>query len=273
MHRVLLGQFPESTDAHTEAFRDLQREVEREAPDLLLLNEMPFGPWVSAAPKPDAAGAAKAIDAHERGLGQLSKWRVPAIVGSAARASVASREGSYEAGPPLVNDAFAIEDGAARFIHQKHHFPEEPGFHEQSWFQTEREGFAIHDVAGLRVGVLLCSELMFNEHARRYGRLGADVLLVPRASEHASSTWHIAAAMAALVSGCYVLSSNRVGDESGVIFRGEGFAYAPDGQRLGVTSKSAPLLSVHIDRSFIRQRRDAYPCYLPEIDEPKDGPH
>lgn len=264
MHRVLLGQFPESADAQTEAFQDVRRAVEEAAPDLVLLGEMPFGPWVSAEETPQQALAARVVEAHERGLEQLCDWQVPAIISSAARASTTAPSTRHVS--PLVNDAFAIEAGTPRFIHQKHHFPEEPGFYEQRWFTTERRGFELHEVGGLRVGVLLCSELMFNEHARHYGKLGADVLLVPRSSERASRTWHIAAAMAALVSGAYVLSSNRVGERSGVKFEGEGFAYAPDGTLLGVTTARTPRLTIEIDRAFVHKQRAGYPCYLPELE-------
>ena len=46
--------------------------------------------------------------------------------------------------------------------------------------------------------------------------------------------WDAAARMAAIVSGCYVLSSNRVsyGARSGQRFGGHGFAYSPAGDLL-----------------------------------------
>lgn len=76
-------------------------------------------------------------------------------------------------------------------------------------------GFDVLEYRGQRLGVLLCTELMFTEWARHYRRQGAHVIAVPRASGMSMRKWHTAAAMAAIVSGCYVLSSNRaaaVGD-------------------------------------------------------------
>ncbi len=71
---------------------------------------------------------------------------------------------------------------------------------------------------------------MYNEWARSYGRQGAHLIVVPRASEQSFECRKTAAAMAAIVSGCYVVSSNRVGiSGSELEFGGKGFAFAPDG--------------------------------------------
>ncbi|QXI45396.1 hypothetical protein HU734_011815 [Pseudomonas wayambapalatensis] len=66
-----------------------------------------------------------------------------------------------------------------RFVHQKHFFPEEPGFHEQTWFTTAKPGFDVIEVGKLKLGVLLCTKLMFNERARHYGRDGPDLIASP----------------------------------------------------------------------------------------------
>jgi N-carbamoylputrescine amidase len=58
-------------------------------------------------------------------------------------------------------------------------------------------------VLGVRVGVLLCTEAMFNERARAYGREGAELIVIPRASGRDIEPWKIAGAMASLVSGAY----------------------------------------------------------------------
>jgi predicted amidohydrolase len=46
---------------------------------------------------------------------------------------------------------------------------------------------------------------MFNDHVRAYGRLGASLIAVPRATGLSTDIWHAAAKMAAMVSGTYVL--------------------------------------------------------------------
>ena len=65
-------------------------------------------------------------------------------------------------------------------MHHKHYFPEEAGYFEATWFRTEISGFNAISAAGINSGVPLCTELFFNEHARAYGKQGADLIVVPR---------------------------------------------------------------------------------------------
>jgi N-carbamoylputrescine amidase len=81
-----------------------------------------------------------------------------------------------------VNEAVALEQGVLRPLHRKQFFPNEDGWYEANWFAADASGFAVHEVAGLKIGVLLCTEVMFNEYARRYGRAGAELIVVPRAT-------------------------------------------------------------------------------------------
>jgi N-carbamoylputrescine amidase len=81
-------------------------------------------------------------------------------------------------------------------------------------------------------------------------------------------SWKIAGAMASLVSGAYVVSSNRVGrSRSGPQFGGGGFAYAPQGRLLAVTSSANPVGVVELDPKMSTLAQDAYPCYVPELEE------
>jgi len=107
---------------------------------------------------------------------------------------------------------------------------------------------------------------MFNEWARHYRRQGAHVIAVPRASG-ASQKWYTAAAMAAIVSGCYVLSSNRAPAEHDqeLNFAGRGFAFSPAGELLAETSPSNPLVSVEIDVARVAEAQRSYPCYVREL--------
>ena len=51
---------------------------------------------------------------------------------------------------------------------------------------------------------MICSELMFNEWARLYGRQEARIIAVPRAT-FTIDRWLVASGMAAIVSGAFVL--------------------------------------------------------------------
>jgi N-carbamoylputrescine amidase len=67
-------------------------------------------------------------------------------------------------------------------LHRKQYFPNEPGWFESEWYSGDGSGFKVADVLGLKVGVLFCTEAMFNERARAYGKQGASLIVIPRAS-------------------------------------------------------------------------------------------
>jgi N-carbamoylputrescine amidase len=114
------------------------------------------------------------------------------------------------------------------------------------------------------VGFLICTEVMFNEHARQYGRAGAQIIAVPRAVPKPShARWLVAIKMAAVVSGCYVLTSNRGGrDSRGQKFGGMGWIVDPNADLVAQTSSVSPLATATIDTSFVTRAQSEYPCYV-----------
>jgi N-carbamoylputrescine amidase len=76
--------------------------------------------------------------------------------------------------------------------------------------------------------------------------------------------------MAAIVSGCYVLSSNRSSPAGGSPphFGGKGFIYSPTGNLLGTTSDGRPLLTMRINLSLVADAQRRYPCNVREIARP-----
>ncbi len=245
-------------EAGTAAWTALCAAVSRQAPDLLLLNEMPFGPWISAGEVFEEAAWNRSLSLHDAGLAGLPELGAKAVAGTRPRVLDGRR----------VNEAFVwTRDGGMRGVHTKQYFPEEEGFYEARWFEGGPRHFATADAGGLQVGFLICTELMFNEHARHYGRAGADVLLVPRAAGASSlSRWLVAVRMAAIVSGCYVLSSNRAGAGSqGQVFGGAGWIVDPFGDLIAETSPAAPVAVHEIDVALVRRAQSEYPCYVREI--------
>jgi N-carbamoylputrescine amidase len=258
--KIAYVQWPDGLMPETPAWDLIRARVREAAPDLLITNEMPFGSWLPVHASYDAFAASDWVEQHEQGLAALK------ALGCAV---ISSRP--VHAGSSLANEAFALEKGLYSALHHKHYFPAEPGWQEAAWFAPAQEGFAVHTVAGIRVGVLLCTELMFNEHARRYVRDGrAQLIVSPRASGQTLHTWHAAGAMAAIVSGAYVISSNRVGqaqasDAQHPQFGGEGFAYAPGGKLIQVTSFDSPMQVILWDETQVMQAQQDYPCYVQEL--------
>jgi N-carbamoylputrescine amidase len=169
-------------------------------------------------------------------------------------------------GKRLANEAFVLENGIVRPLHRKQYFPNEPGWFETAWYARDDSGFHVAEVLGIKVGVLLCTEAMFNERARAYGRQKGSLLVIPRATGADIEPWKIAGAMASLVSGAYVASSNRIGySKSGTHFGGGGFAYAPEGRLIAVTSATNPVETFDLDPKIPASAQRGYPCYVPEL--------
>lgn len=257
--KVSICQLPDNLAPEHPAWSSWVRHIERERPQLALLNEMPFGPWIADREKYDQSVAAATVRAHEAALPALQALPTAVLGSRPVRGKRA-----------LCNEAFLLVGSLYQPVHHKHYFPEEQGFFERTWFDAERSGFDVVQCNGVRIGVLLCTELMFTEWARHYRRQGAHVIVAPRASTARTEHWDVAARMAAIVSGCYVLSSNRVSNGSGrmAAFGGRGFAYSPSGDLLAETSEALPFACVNIDLGQVAKAQGDYPCYVRELEVP-----
>lgn len=253
--RVGFVQWPDGLAPHSEVWSALAADVARSAPEVLITNEIPFGPWLAASPDFDAEPAQESIRIHERGLEALQALNVPVVISSRP----------VTAGERLANEAFVLERGSLRSLHQKHFFPAEEGWFETEWFKTAKPGFEVTEVDGLRIGVLICTELLFNKKARAYGKAGAHLIAVPRATGRSIATWRTAGAMAAIVSGCYVVSSNRVGSDSGgPTFGGGSYAFAPDGSLLSESREGLSIVVFDLNKRLAEEQKSRYPVYVAE---------
>ncbi|MBD9422863.1 carbon-nitrogen hydrolase family protein [Achromobacter sp. ACM04] len=253
--RICMMEGPADLEPKGATWEGIAERIGELAPDLLVTSEMPFGPWVAADPQYDADRAAASVRVHEAGLDALAALGVPAVVSSRP----------VHAGGRLANEAFALQDGRYTRLHHKQYFPEEPGYFEATWFHAAMDGFEVFEVGGIRLGVQLCTELMFNERSRAYGRAGAELIVAPRASSASTRRWLTAGAMAALVSGCYVVSSNRAGrTAAGQVFGGTAFAFQPDGEPLAQTSDTESIVVIEVDPARARAQQSQYPCYVRE---------
>lgn len=238
-------------------WKELCRTVSREAPDLFLLNEMPFGRWIAAGPGFDVGTWKQSCALHDSALPHLEELGAPVVASTRPR----------EVGGKRVNEAFVwTEDGGASAVHTKQYFPDEEGYFEARWFEGGERHFRVAQAGSYRVGFLICTELMFNEWAREYRRNDAQLILVPRGTSRPTlERWKVAMRMAAIVSGCFVLSSNRGGtDRRGQVFGGAGFVVTPDGDIVVQTSESSPVAFYEIDSHVIARAQRDYPCYVKE---------
>ena len=236
---------------------ELVKRIREARPDVLITNEMPFGAWLAESAAYDGEMAMQSIEIGEDGVEAFHSLEVPAVLSSRP----------VSAGNRLANEAFALFHGKYKRVHHKQYFPDELGYFEENWFQPAISGFDVVDLGGWSAGFLLCTELFFTEWARHYRHQGASLIAVPRASGQSIRTWLPAAQTAAIVSGCYVASSNRFGDASpNLSFGGKGFCIAPSGQVIAETSAEQPVVTFELDLEFCAQCQQDYPCYVKELD-------
>ncbi len=264
--RVAFVEWPENLSSSDGQWAGLKASVISARPDLLLTNELPFGPWLADDADFSEAKAQLSIRAHERGLEALIDLNLPAVISTRPVWN----------GKRLANEAFVLENRATRTLHKKQYFPNEPGWFESAWYASDNSGFDVAEVLGIKIGTLICTEAMFNERARAYGKQKAALIVIPRASGTDIDSWKIAGAMASLVSGAYVISSNRVSSnpagqsKNGTQFGGGGFAYAPrsvspQGRLLSETSPANPVQTFELDSKIVVAAQNEYPCYVPEL--------
>ena len=242
-------------DITADNWETLLSHVEEYGTEILVLNEMPFAKWHWGVPNVDLDIAINAANLHQERMRMLKTLDCKVI---ASRPIIED--------DALFNEAF-LWDGKLNPVHTKHFFPEEPGFYEDSWFTRKPPLFDTFDVGEVTAGVLLCTEMWFDEHARMYGHKGAQLVACPRATETGGlERWKVAFKHISIVSGAYTVTSNRVGTTDTNKFCGYGCIVNPSGEIIAHTSKETPYITQDIDLNQADNAKKNYPCYVREAD-------
>jgi N-carbamoylputrescine amidase len=146
-------------------------------------------------------------------------------------------------------------------LRSKYFLPEEPGSWEATWFQSGDRVFPAFHAGPVPFGLNICTELWALETYTAYAALGVKLLLSPRATSTATmAKWLAAGVVAAVRSGAFSLSSNRV-DPTGRC-GGGGWIIDPNGEVLVTTSAAEPFATRDIDLSEVATARNSYPRYV-----------
>ena len=249
--RVTVCEMPDDRKDFETAWEELIAYVRKQQSDLVLLPELPFYPWIATTPQFDAQVWQMAQEAHEVMIQRLRELSASVVLGT----------------HPLIEGELRLNRGfywtptdGYQGVHDKYYLPNEEGFYERCWFDRGRRDFTLARVQDMVIGFLICSEVMFNEWARYFGRQGANIIAVPRATG-GHERWVVASRMAAIASGAFVISSNRAQDQ---VFGGRGLVVGPDGNVLASTSRQAPFATVDIDLSESTRAKKTYPRDLLE---------
>ena len=232
----------------------LKRHVADAASELVLLPEMCFAPWFCAAPARDDATWQDAVSAHENWLQRLPELGASSVIGSAPR-SIGRKSHN-------IAYLWSARDGL-QWIHKKTYLPNDEGYWEANWYDRAPIDFQPTEAGELKMGLMICTEIWFLQHAREYGRGGIHLLLNPRSTPRPTNAkWLAGGQTAAVVAGAYCLSSNHAGQVGGLELGGAGWLCDPDGALLAITSEAEPFVSLELDLGAAERAKSTYPRYV-----------
>jgi N-carbamoylputrescine amidase len=246
--RVTVCELPHEPDALVPAWAALCDHTKAQGSELVLLPELAMVEPVWESDQFDAARWSAIEAVGETGLGRLPELGATYVVGTRP-VRVDGRR---------LNQAYLWTADGVQPLRSKYFLPEEPGSWEATWFATGDPAFPAFHAGPASFGVSICTELWALETYAAYAALGVDLVLSPRATALATTgKWLAAGVVAAVRSGAFGLSSNRV-DPSGAC-GGRGWIIDPTGEILAVTSATKPFATREIDLAEAVRAKVSYP--------------
>jgi N-carbamoylputrescine amidase len=255
--KITVCELPDDAQEFEFAWQRLVTHVHAHASQLVLLPEMCFSSWFARRADFDAAAWQAAIAAHDTWLARLGELAPAIVLGSRPvnRGALRHNEGY----------AWTAQSGY-QAAHTKYYLPDEDGFWEARWYQRGDGQFRPVQIGALRLGFVICTDIWFMQRARAYSKQGIHLLANPRATPGVTrDKWIAGGRVAAVVSGAYCLSSNKVSPaDEPLHLGGTGWVTGPDGEVLGLTSAEEPFVTVEIDLEKAERAKHTYPRYVKE---------
>ena len=249
--RVATAEFPDEAEHFEAAMDGIARHVEDEKPDLIVLPEMPFTPWIFHVESFDHRQWQDTVEGHARWLERfIGEVEVPLIT---------SRPIEVD-GRRLNQAIYVDEQRELRPLRGKYYLPRDYPAIETPWFDRGDPPGEVFELGGRQVGVQLCSEIMYAEIPRGLGLSGAEIIVQPRATGDAPR-WRAASVLGAGTAGAFVIGSNRR-SVARDWFTGGSWIYSPQGVLVAETSAERPVVSVEIDLSQVRSAKQDYPVTM-----------
>jgi N-carbamoylputrescine amidase len=255
--RVTVCELPHDPAPLAEAWADLAAHTREAESELIVLPEMPFSIWLAATKEVDPDRWSEAVADHERWQERFDELTVPVVIGARPVVVDGTRH----------NEGFVWERGRYTASHHKYYLPDEDGFWEATWYDRgPAPEYPAVATEHTDIGILLCTEVWFTEHARALGRRSIGVLATPRATEwDTRERWLMGGRAAAVMAGAFSLSSNHSGsDAAGMHWGGFGWIIDPNGAVLATTEEDEPFVTLDIDLLDAERAKATYPRYVTE---------
>ena len=168
------------------------------------------------------------------------------------------------------NSAAVIDaDGSLLGVYRKSHIPLNPVFREKMYFKPGNLGYPVFKTRYGNVGVYICHDRHYPEGARCLALGGADIILVPTATNDASLSsrvWEKELMAHAIFNEVFVAGINRVGVETApdgtqLKYYGRSLICNPVGDILVQAGGETEILMTDCDWQEIDQRRIAWQFY------------
>lgn len=181
-----------------------------------------------------------------------------AIAATAVRHGVALITGFAERRDGRVHNAALVisETGRILAIHRKRALP--PGYERRCFTAGDRA--TLVELAGIKVGILVCYEVEFPEAARELALAGAALIAVPTAL---GDRWGVVADRVvparAFENTLFVAYANHAGTDSLGRYLGHSCIVGPDGADLARAGTEAELITADLDLSQMAPLRERLP--------------
>ncbi len=222
--------------------------------DLALLPELPLNRWAPAEREARDEDAEAPGGPRHQAQARAARAAGIALVGGAI---VRDPESGRRYNTALVFDS----RGTLVTTYRKLHLPEEDGFWETNHYEHGSEPPEVVDCFAVPIGVQICSDSHRPEGSHLLAALGAEAIMVPRATEPGTfDRWRAVLWANARTTAAYVLSVSRAEPGLRIPLGGPSIAIAPDGRVLVETTDSSAIVT--LDREAAKQARHSYPGYL-----------
>jgi N-carbamoylputrescine amidase len=250
--KVTVCELPHDPGPLAAAWKSLCEHTAANRSEFVLLPEFAFVEPLWEQDYFDVARWDDAVARSDAWARRLVELGVPHVV-STRPATVGRRH---------FNEGFIWSSGPGAVpLRSKWFLPDEPGGWEARWFVRGQREFPRFTASRLSFGLNICTELWALETYALYAEMGVHAILCPRATGAATRLkWLSAGTVAAVRSGAYCLSSNRVHPDGSC--GGGGWVIGPDGDLLASTSRESPFCTVDLDIGASKAAARTYPRYV-----------
>ena len=249
---LITDVFP--TRGDEERLLDHLREARSRGAQLAVLPELPLNRWAPVSQVPSDGDGEPPYGPRESAMAVAARATGLAVLGGA----IVRNPGDGRRHNTAV--LFGA-DGEELLRYRKIHLPDEEGYWEAHHYEAGEELRAPVGFAGWSVGVQVCSDANRPQGCNALAAMGAEVILLPRATPAETyPRWRLVLRANAVTSCAYVVSVNRPGTRSQGVIGGPSMVAGPAGDVLLETRD--PVATVSLEKAVLERARKEYPGYL-----------